>query len=128
MRPAYILAILWTLAILAACSLPGNELPKINFDLFEPDKIAHFILFFLFGLLWMAAIPENKKGRRLLIIGGGILYAILTEVYQDVLPLGRTADPMDSVANIIGLLVALAVYPWLRSNLWFLNPKPPTAL
>lgn len=126
MRPAYYLAILWTVAILAACSLPGNELPKINFDLFEPDKIAHFILFFFFGLLWLAAIPEGKKGRLLIIIISGILYAILTEIYQSALPLGRTADPMDSVANIIGLFAAIAIYPWLRANLWFLNPKPPT--
>ena len=128
MQPARILAILWTLAILAACSLPGNELPKIHFDLFEPDKIAHFILFFLFGTLWLMATPETQKGRRLIIIGLGVLYAVLTEIYQSVIPMGRTADPMDAVANIIGLLAAIGSYPWLRSHIWFLNPKPPQAL
>ena len=123
MRPATILAIIWTLAILAACSLPGNELPKINFDLFEPDKIAHFILFFLFGLLWLEAASENKKNWRILIAVFGILYAILTELYQSALPLGRTADPMDSLANLIGLFTAMGSYTWLRARIWFLNPK-----
>ena len=128
MRPATILAILWTLAILAACSLPGNELPNINLDLFEPDKIAHFVLFFFFGLLWLAATPENRKGSRVLIAVFGILYAILTEIYQSVMPLGRTADPMDSVANLIGLFTAMGSYSWLRARIWFLNPKPPRTL
>ena len=123
MRPATLLAICWTLAILAACSLPGNELPKLDFDLFEPDKIAHFILFFLFGFLWLAATPAEKKGRRILIAVLGTLYAILTEFYQSALPLGRTADPMDSVANLIGLFTAMGSYSWLRARIWFLNPK-----
>ena len=123
MRPANILAILWTFAILAACSLPGNELPKINFDLFEPDKIAHFILFFFFGWLWLEAAPPEKKGRRILIAVFGALYAITTELYQSALPLGRTADPMDAVANLIGLFTAMSSYSWLRARIWFLNPK-----
>ena len=122
MHRNYLLAVLWTLGILVACSLPGDELPTINLDLLEPDKIAHFILFFLLGWFWLEALPVTRKNK--LIIGIlGALYAILTEVYQSVLPLGRTADPMDSVANMIGLFTAIKSYPWIRARIRFLSPR-----
>ena len=123
MHRNYVLAIGWTLAILAACSLPGDELPKLTLDLFEPDKIAHFILFFIFGWLWLEAVPRTQKYRMLWIAIAGILYAILTEIYQGILPLGRTPDPMDSVANLLGLFAAMGSHAWLRTKIWFLNPK-----
>ena len=119
----YFLAIGWTLAILAACSIPGNDIPKISFNLFEPDKIAHFILFCTFGWLWLNAIPETTRYRYFWISLSGIFYAIFTEIYQGMLPFDRTPDPMDSVANIIGLFAALGSYRWLRSKISFLLPK-----
>ena len=122
MQRPYILASLWTLAILLACSLPGDEIPKISLDLFEPDKIAHFILFFILGWLWLEALPLTRKSR-ILIGAMGSLYAVLTEIYQGVLPLGRTPDPMDAVANVIGLFFAMGIYHWFRSKIWFLSSR-----
>ena len=122
MQRASLLASLWTLGILLACSLPGDELPTISLDLFEPDKIAHFILFFVFGWLWLEALPISRKSR--IIIGTvGSLYAVFTEIYQGIIPMGRTPDPMDAVANVIGLFFAIGLYHWLRSKIWFLSPR-----
>lgn len=112
MPRAYLLAIAWTCAILAACSIPGNDIPDINFDLFEEDKIIHFSLFLVFGWLWARALPYSFMPGFACIGLAGIAYGIGTEIYQGMLPWDRTADPMDAIANILGLLTALMVYSW----------------
>lgn len=122
MQRTHLLAVLWTLCILAACSLPGDEIPDIHFDLLEPDKIAHFTLFFVLGWLWLKALPTARK-TNILLGALGTLYAILTEVYQGVIPLGRTPDPMDSVANLIGLFAAMGIYHLVQSRGRFLSSR-----
>jgi VanZ family protein len=94
------LALLWTLGILAACTVPGQSLPDVS--LFEFDKLIHFALFAVFGWLWMAALQATARGL-LLTLAGGVAYAVLTEFYQAVLPYARTPDPADALANALGL-------------------------
>ena len=111
----HFLAIAWTLGILAACSIPGSDLPKINIVSF--DKAAHFVVFAGFGWLWMRALrgtPLRNTGR---VIVGGLAYAVLTEIYQGFLPFDRTPDPMDALANALGLLAAVLVYRMWKERL-----------
>lgn len=100
-----LLAIAWTLGILAACSIPGSDLPKVN--IVSLDKAAHFVLFAGFGWLWVRALrgPIIQRIRYVLI--GGLAYAGLTEVYQGFLPFERSPDPLDALANAAGLLAAV---------------------
>lgn len=108
MTRAHLFAILWTLFILAACTVPGSDLPKVNIVSF--DKAAHFGVFALFGWLWMVALGgalARKIGR---VLAGGLAYAVLTEIYQGILPFDRNPDPMDALANALGLLAAVLVY------------------
>lgn len=101
------MAIGWTLAILVACSIPGTDIPRLGFDLFEYDKIAHFTLFLGFGWLWLWALPD-RLGTRFFWIGfAGIFYGVATEIYQGMLPWDRTPDPLDALANMLGLFVAI---------------------
>ena len=105
---AHLLALIWTLGILAACSIPGSDLPKVNIVSF--DKAAHFVVFAGFGWLWAAALRgtlARKTGR---VLAGGLAYAVLTEIYQGFLPFDRTPDPMDALANALGLLTAVLLY------------------
>lgn len=95
------LAVLWTLGILLACSLPGESLPSVG--LFAFDKLIHFGLFAGFGVLWCWALP----GRTTRVLLFGLAYAVLTEVYQGFLPFERTPDPYDALANALGLLTAI---------------------
>ena len=108
----HLLAVLWTLGILAACSIPGKDLPSI--DIVSFDKFAHFFVFAGFGLLWMHAL-RNKPGRQIvLVLGFGLAYAALTEAYQGMLPFDRTPDPIDALANTLGLLTAIFLYRFLH--------------
>lgn len=106
------LALLWTLLILIACSIPGSSLPSIS--LLEYDKFAHFVLFAGFGWLWLNVYP----GRLLVILVMGLLYGAGTEFYQGWLPYERSPDPLDFIANALGLLAALVAFSiWQRRRL-----------
>jgi len=115
MLRARLLAILWTLGILAGCSIPGKDLPTIRIASF--DKVAHFVVFAGFGWLWMRALRESGRRQVWYVLGAGFAYAVLTEIYQGLLPFERTPDPMDALANSIGLLAGVLVYYGLRFSL-----------
>lgn len=103
---------LWTLGILAACSLPGPSMPPAP-DL-GLDKVAHVVLFFGFGWLWLISAPPAATYAAWVGLAG-VLYAVGTEVYQGALPfLDRTADPYDALANLIGLSLGIAVASYQR--------------
>lgn len=110
-----VLATAWTLLILGALSLPGPDLPS---DPALPlDKVVHFGLFAAFGGLWMWALQWNlRRSTRWVLLAGG-LYAILLEFYQGFLPaLGRSPDPLDALAGILGLLIAIGLYRRWRAS------------
>ena len=112
MTRIHLVAIVWTLGILAACSIPGQDLPEIDF--FSFDKIAHFTVFAGFGWLWMWALQGPLPHRTGYVLGAGLAYAALTELYQGLLPYDRTPDPYDALANALGLLAAVLLYRLLK--------------
>lgn len=95
-------AVGWTLLILILVSIPSPDLPDA--DLPSIDKFAHFALFAGFGWLWMRSLPFNVDKRFRLVLIIGFAYAVMTEVYQGMLPFGRQPDAMDVAANLAGLI------------------------
>ena len=102
------LAVLWTLLILAACSLPGSSVPDMGS--LPYDKIAHFGFFFVYTLLWMHTSRRPFWQRALLIGSTGVAYGVLIEIYQGWLPFKRSGEPLDALADVAGLLVGLVTY------------------
>ncbi len=107
-RLARWLTVLWVLLILIACSIPGKDIPSVN--IIQADKIVHFSLFAVLGWLVLHGFGSNPMQRILWALGIGIAYAVGTEFYQGLLPFERTPDPMDALANTLGLLTAIAVF------------------
>lgn len=95
-------AVGWTILILILVTIPDPDLPDA--DLPQLDKIAHFALFAGFGWLWMRSLPIKLDRRFKLILFAGLAYAVLTELYQGILPYGRQPDVLDAAANLAGLL------------------------
>lgn len=108
----------WTIMIMILVTIPGPDLPQA--DLPQGDKIAHFALFAGFGWLWMRALPFRADRRFRLVLFAGLAYAVLTELYQGVLPFGRQPDPWDVAANLAGLLSAAG---FLRYRLKQTQPR-----
>jgi VanZ family protein len=94
-------AILWTIIILIGCTIPG---PKIEPVVTLNDKFMHIAIFVGFAVLWVLA------GRRpVWVLVAGLLYGILIEVIQGVLPINRSADVDDAVADFIGTLLGVGL-------------------
>mgnify|MGYP006422377989 CR=1 FL=1 len=119
-RHTLALAVLWTLGILVALSFPTPDLPDASASL-DLDKAAHAVLFAGLGVLWMRALqpsgdtPRHAWTRAAGLLGAGLAFAALTEVYQAHLLTGRTGDPYDAVADGLGLLAAVVAYATVRT-------------
>jgi VanZ family protein len=100
---ARLLAVLWTLAVLAALSVPGSALP--SFVHLSVDKVFHAAAFLVLGLLWLRAYPHEAT--RVLV--AGVLFAVLTEVYQHVMPIGRSFSLADAFADTCGLVAGVGL-------------------
>lgn len=101
------LSIGWALVILALCSVPGSSVPDVA--LLSFDKVGHFGMFFIASWLWLRAWPEHPKR----VVAVGLAFSVGTELFQGLMPfLGRSADPFDVVADVLGLLLGLALWRW----------------
>ncbi len=108
MTVSRLLAVLWTVAILVACTVPGSGLPDSDFLPFGQDKWAHAGLFFGFGWLWVRALPA----RPWLVVLAGVGYAVATELWQASLPTGRSGEVLDALADVLGLALGIAAGLW----------------
>jgi hypothetical protein len=102
--------ILWATCIFIVSVIPSSDLP--SFSIWEPDKIAHFIVY---GLLTFFAckmyLQRNKTMQKsmpakIYAFASCILYGICIEVIQLFLPT-RSFDPFDILANTIGCLLGI---------------------
>lgn len=119
-RHYLIAAAIWTAGIITALTIPSPGLPKIDPSL-TLDKVAHVILFAGLAIFWMRALRPDDQGsnterwrvpwrQTLVVLGGGIAFAVASEFYQKLLPFKRTADPYDAVADGVGLVLGLVAY------------------
>ncbi|MDA0684349.1 MAG: VanZ family protein [Bacteroidetes bacterium] len=113
--PPFRLAVGWTLLIMVALTIPGKSIPDSH--IFQLDKLIHAGLFLVLTLLWLAALSEGHIGRGLTILAAMIVFAIFTEFYQQIMPIGRSADLLDSVADAIGSIVAFLIWLDARTRL-----------
>ncbi len=102
---------LWVIAVLlviVVCLIPPPPIPLPE----NSDKGEHFLAYFI---LAGSAVQLLRPGRPLLWVGVGlVLMGIGIEFAQGALTSNRTADPMDALANTIGVLAGLgtALTPW----------------
>ena len=104
-RPAVWLA-LWLLAIaavIAVCLGPPPALPPLPSN---SDKVEHFLTYVL---LAFGAVQLFATRRALLLAGLGlVLLGIGIEFAQGALTADRSADPLDALANTLGVLAGLS--------------------
>ncbi|MBL7922601.1 MAG: VanZ family protein [Bacteroidia bacterium] len=113
----------WALLILVLSTIttPSLEVPDF-FDLFAPDKVAHFIFYAVYVMLFtrsfstMSPASRWSRNRSVIPLLSGAVYGGLIELYQGFLLSNRTADWTDFVANCIGALIG-----WMLMRLKALN-------
>ena len=85
------------------------------------DKLAHLVLFGLLAAFWLGSFPTTSTGYRSREVWFAILiatlYGALDEWHQSFVP-GRTADPLDLLADGVGaLLFAWSLAALMRARL-----------
>jgi len=101
-----------------------TSLPGLRFQ--WGDKLLHVAAFTGLGVLVLGAshgglrrlVPGAAVGAVLLTAG----YGVVDELHQSTVS-GRDASVGDVVADIVGALVALAIFAWVVAR----RPKPPEA-
>jgi len=105
--------VFWAVSIFVLSGIQGFPVSRTPFGF---DKIAHFVMFFVFcGLGWRALFHQSasEKLRRYALLGAFILavaYGALDELHQVFVP-GRSPDLYDLVADALG---AAAYVAWHR--------------
>lgn len=103
MTRSAVLALLWCLAVLAACSVPGEHLPRG--PIWSFDKVIHILMFIPIGALWLRAAPE----RAVSILLGAAAFAVGIEVWQQLPFVGRTMDLVDAAADVVGAVLGMGI-------------------
>lgn len=122
--------ILWAIVIFILCSIPGNDLPKTSMITIPHfDKIVHFGMFFIMGIFLFAEISIQTKLKRTSITSVILLvitiYGGIIEYLQQNYFTNRSGDYWDLIADILGGIIAIILYPWLKIQKDFLlNRKP----
>ncbi len=98
---------LWALFILAVTWYPTLTVPETGID--AQDKIAHFGVFAILGLLFIRAMSKYEINRLSKVVKRTIFYcssfALLDEAGQAFIP-GRSAELFDALANLGGVLIS----------------------
>ena len=95
-----LLAVGWTLAVFAACALPGAALRDVA--ILTADKLLHAVSFFVFAVLWRGSGTGVWR-----VAAGGVAFAVWIEWWQATVAVGRFADPFDALADVLGLALGL---------------------
>jgi VanZ family protein len=106
----------WTLLIFVLCWMPKSSMPTdedgpSSFYIPHFDKIVHFAIFAGFAVLWRRA---SGRGSALAIAVSGLALAVITELGQGTVIVGRDAEFLDGLADFAGVVLGLAVAFWIE--------------
>lgn len=97
----YYAALGWTVAIFIGCSIPGDGL---SHAFTSRDKLLHVGIFLFFGYLWRR-VGYGAWG--VLLAGAG--YGLLIEIWQGVMPINRSFDFYDILADTVGVVLGIGL-------------------
>lgn len=102
LRAFWVMGLLLVAIVVVVCLLPARNLPGTGIN----DKLEHGLAFMVMAL-WFAGLTTRRDYLYLLLalmaLGGAI------EIAQGLMGLGRTADPLDLLADSVGTLAGLAL-------------------
>lgn len=108
-------AICWTSLVFYLCLLPKSQIPKVTFlDKIYFDKIVHFGFYSIMFLFYLLAL---KPFRYHIAVSAMVclFIGITVEFLQGYLPIHRSFDIWDIVANACGLISSIM---FLKSKNW----------
>ncbi|MCD6068383.1 MAG: putative integral rane protein [Bacteroidetes bacterium] len=121
-------AFIWTLVILALCSMPGKSIPHISWlELLSFDKFVHASIFFVLQLFYMRGFllqntfPTLQKQFKMIAGIVCIAYGGALEIMQSLFFSERSGDWFDFIANSTGCLTAMLLFDLLGRKITWLR-------
>ncbi len=105
------------LFIVIACVTILSLIPLQEFKIEAPsgtDKVVHIIMYFTISTLALWGYSTTKTQSLLIIVLIIIAYSILIELLQECMPLKRSGEIYDVVANSIGAFLGIMSQPILK--------------
>lgn len=112
----------WPTALIAGAilwlTLAPHPLPENDVQWFEgADKVVHAIMFFALTTAVLFDYRSGVKSVRLKSVVsfsvGVVVFAALDEWAQGLMNMGRTTDPVDFLADCIGILVSSSLFSFI---------------
>ncbi len=122
--------ILWAIIIFVLCSIPGDDLPKTSMiGIPHFDKMVHFGMFFIMGIFLIAELRYQTKFKKAIRVGIALsliaIYGGFIEYLQQNFFTNRSGDYWDLIADVLGGIFAVIMYPWVKKQKdLLLNRKP----
>lgn len=109
-----VLLILYWLFLTYMLLSPPKDLPQ-QLPLFEgTDKVVHVAIFALLSFLYKATFPQQAFWLCFILL---LLYGIATELAQEYMHMGRSGDPLDLLADVMGISLGYWVMSQLANKL-----------
>ena len=104
------LSLIYTLLIFFIFLIPLPNIIIPDFNLFQPDKLAHFIIYFIMLYLWLKSnsLKENKFRLKSLILV--LFISSFIETLQGTSFIKRHYELADLIANSVGILFSYIVF------------------
>jgi len=104
-----LVAIAWTVLILVACLIPGNEVPDVHVPFM--DKYVHFAIFAGFSFLWLCTLEQLTLQKSIWIFIASVALGYLVELLQGSgITSGRSYDMYDVLADAVGGLIGIILF------------------
>lgn len=110
-----LIAIIWNILILIFCLINLSNINQVQtIKIPNLDKVVHFIFYTTSSFLWSwALLNKNASAYKLnltLIVFGLILFGLIVEFLQDILPTQRSFEWLDVLCNTLGVLFGTTFY------------------
>jgi hypothetical protein len=120
------MAVLWTVVILVLCWTPGELVESLErrspwFAIPNLDKLVHWGIFVVFTVLWLRV--GSSRWQYAWVGLGGLALAAMSEILQNLPWIGRDGNLDDTMTDLIGILIGLAVARWIEPLLSYLESR-----
>lgn len=104
------LSLTYTLLIFFISLIPLPNIIIPDFNLFQPDKLVHFVIYFIMLYLWLKSnsVKENKFRLKSLILV--LFISFFIETLQGTSFIKRHYELADLIANSVGIIFSYIVF------------------
>ena len=101
------------IVVLSLCPIPGS-IPSLEF--FEVDKLIHLAMYFILVLLWGINLINSKFSLNKILFFT-IIFGLIIETLQYLLPFERYFDLGDIIANSFGAIIGIFILLFYKKKL-----------